>query len=62
MISQIRKKNFIVDAAKPIADPVKECLENLSQSEEAKQNEDSAKQAVKLVKPIRARDSSSFTK
>ena len=47
--SQIQQKNFIVDATKPIADPVEGCLENL------------AKQALKLVKPIRACNSSSFT-
>ena len=34
----------------------------LSQSEQVKQNEDSAKEAAKLVKPITAHDKWSFNK
>ena len=56
MTSQIRKKNFKVYTAKPIADAVKECLKMLSQSEQLKQNEDSAKGTAKLLKPITAHD------
>ena len=49
-------KIFKVYTAKPIADAVKDRLKVLSQLEQVKQNEDSAKEATKLVKPITAND------
>ena len=55
-------KIFKVYTAKPIADDIKKNHKMLSQSEQVKQNEDSAKEAAKLVKPITANDKWSFNK
>ena len=55
-------KNFRDYTAKPIADAPKKHLKTLSQSEQVKQNEDSAKEGAKLVKPITANDKRSFNK
>ena len=62
MTSQIRQKIFKVYTAKGIPDAVEKHLKMLSESEQMKQNEDSAKEAVKLVKPITANDKLSFNK
>ena len=55
-------KIFKVYTAKPIAGAVKERLKRLSQSRQVEQNQDSAKEAAKLVKPITAHDKSNFNK
>ena len=60
--SQIQIKCSKFNIAKPLAGPVKERLKRLSQSEQVKQNEHSAKEAAKLVKPITAHDKRNFNK
>ena len=55
-------KIFEVYTSRPIVCAVKERLKMLSQSEQAKRNKESAKEATKLVKPITAHNKSSFNK
>ena len=55
-------KIFKVYTGKPIADVVNERLKMLSQSQQVKQNEVSAKEAAKLVKPVTLHNKISFNK